>query len=95
MGRLRSVVTRHRRRLPVLIMLLLAVLALAPLVGVDPAALGLLLDADLLMLAGTVGLGLLREDGRLLAGRLAGSLPVLWVRTGVALTRESPRTLAP
>jgi UPF0716 family protein affecting phage T7 exclusion len=95
MGRLRSVVTRHRRRLPVLIMLLLAVIALAPLVGVDPAALGLLLDADFLMLAGAVGLGLLRADGRLLARRLAASLPVLWVRAGVALTREAPRTLAP
>jgi hypothetical protein len=60
---------------------------------VDPAALGLLLDADFLVLAGVVGVGLVREDSRLLAHRVARSLPVLWVRTGVALTRESPRTL--
>jgi hypothetical protein len=82
-----------RRRLPVLIMLLLAAVALVPLLGVDPAALGLLLDADFLVLAGAVGVGLLREDGRLLAFRLARSLPVLWIRAGVALTRESPGTL--
>jgi hypothetical protein len=82
------------RRLPVIIMLLLGVLALTPLVGVDPAVLGLLLDADFLALAGAVGLGLLREDLRLLTFRLARSLPVLWIRVGVALTCSSPHTLA-
>jgi hypothetical protein len=95
MSWLRSVITRHRRRLPLLVMLLLAVIALIPMIGVDPAALGLLLDADFLMLAGAVGIGLLREDARLLLVRLGRSLPVLWVRSGVALTRDSPRTLAP
>jgi hypothetical protein len=82
------------RRLPVIIMLLLGVLALTPLVGVDPSVLGLLLDADFLALAGAVGLGLLREDLRLLTCRLARSLPVLWIRVGVALTCDSPHTLA-
>ena len=95
MSRLRSVVTRYRRRLLPIIMLLLAVVALAPLLGVDPAVFALFLDAEFLVLAGAVVISLLREDVRLLGIRLARSLPVLWVRVGVALTGEAPRSLVP
>lgn len=87
-------VRTHRRRLLHAIMLLVALAALAPLVGVDPGVLALLLDADLLVLVGTVGLGLLWSDLRLLVFRLGRSLPVLWVRVGVEMTRESALSAA-
>ena len=75
-------------------MLLAGLAALGPLVAVDPGILALLLDADLLALAGVVGLGLLRGDARLVAHRFARSLPVSWVRVGIELTRSTPRSLA-
>lgn len=87
-------VRTHRRRLLHAIMLLVALAALAPLVGVDPGVLALLLDADLLVLVGTVGLGLLWSDLRLLVFRLGRSLPGLWVRVGVEMTRESALSAA-
>ncbi len=87
-------VRTHRRRLLHAIMLLVALAALAPLVGVDPGVLALLLDADLLVLVGTVGLGLLWSDLLLLVFRLGRSLPVLWVRVGVEMTRESALSAA-
>jgi hypothetical protein len=90
------VLLRRRRRWVVRGLVLVAgLLVLAPLISVDPGVLALLLDVDLVVLLGTVGLGLLAVDLRLLAVRAQRSLPVLWVRVGVSLTREAPRTLAP
>ena len=74
-------------------MLLLGAAAVVPLLAVDPAVVALLLDADFLVLVGVVGLALVRGDARLALGRAAGSLPVLWVRCGISLTRSSPGTL--
>lgn len=98
MSRLRSVAWKRGRPLRIVlrVLLLLAGLAaVAPLLAVDPGVLALLLDVDLLALLGVVGLGLLRADARILASRLAHSLPSSWVRVGFELTRTSPRTLAP
>jgi hypothetical protein len=94
-GRLRSVATRHRRRLLHLIMLLAGLVVVAPLIAVDPGVLALLLDVDFVALIGVVGLGLLRSDLRRLAARLGRSLPAVWVRVGVELTRTSPNSLTP
>jgi hypothetical protein len=85
--------SRQGRRLLLLIMLLVALLALVPLLGIDPGVLALVLDLDFLALAGSVGLALLQQDARMIALRIARSLPVLWVRVGLAVTREAPRTL--
>ena len=76
-------------------MLLAGILALAPLIAVDPGVLALLLDVDFVALIGVVGLGLLRGDTRQLRYRFARSLPGVWVRVGVELTRTSPQTLTP
>lgn len=94
MGRIRSVVGGHRRRLLHVVGLLAGLAALGPLVAVDPGILALLLDADLLALVGVAGLGLLRGDVRLIAHRLLRSLPASWVRVGIELTRTSPRSLS-
>lgn len=67
--------------------------ALMPLLGVDPGVLALLLDADFLLLAGMAGLTMLGTDATVLASRIARSLPVLWVRVGVSLSRSDPGTL--
>lgn len=74
-------------------MLLVTLLALVPLLGIDPGVLALVLDLDFLALAGSVGLALLRQDVGMVARRVGRSLPVVWVRVGVVLTREAPRTL--
>jgi len=74
-------------------MVLLGALAVVPLLAVDPTVVALLVDADFLALAGVVGLALLRGDARLVMHRLAASLPVLWVRAGISLSRSRPRTL--
>jgi hypothetical protein len=71
----------------------LAAAALLPLLGVDPAVLSALLDVDFLLVTGTVGLTMLGTGGTVLASRTARSLPVLWVRVGVALSRSDPGTL--
>ena len=76
-------------------MLLAGIVALAPLIAVDPGVLAVLLDVDFVALIGVVGVGLLRGDTRQLAYRLRRSLPAVWVRVGVELTRASPRTLTP
>jgi hypothetical protein len=76
-----------------LLMLLLGAAAVVPLLAVDPAVVGVLLDADFLALTGLVGLALLRGDARIVAGRVAGTLPVLWVRAAISLTRRRPGTL--
>jgi hypothetical protein len=92
----RVTILRHGttgRRLRRVLMLALGAAAVVPLLAVDPAVVALLLDADFLVLAGVVGLALLRGDARLVLGRAAASLPVLWVRSGVSLTRSRPGTL--
>ena len=71
----------------------LAVAALVPLLGVDPALVALLLDADFLLLAGVVGLTMVGADAKVLASGIARSLPVLWIRVGVTLSRTDPGTL--
>ena len=76
-------------------MLLAGIVALAPLIAVDPGVLAVLLDVDFVALIGVVGVGLLRGDTRQLVYRLRRSLPAVWVRVGVELTRASPRTLTP
>jgi hypothetical protein len=76
-----------------LIMLLVTLLALVPLLGIDPGVLALVLDLDFLALAGSVGLALLRQDVGMMARGVGRSLPVVWVRVGLVLTREAPRTL--
>jgi hypothetical protein len=68
-------------------------LAVLPLLGMDPGVLAVLLDVDFLVVAGTVGLTMLGTDATVLASRIARSLPVLWVRVGLALTRSDPGTL--
>jgi hypothetical protein len=71
----------------------LVAVALIPLLGVDPAFLAVLLDADFLFLAGVVGLTMLGVDVRVLGSRTARSLPVLWFRVGISLSRTDPGTL--
>jgi hypothetical protein len=71
----------------------LGLLAMLPLVAVDPALVGLLFDAEFLALLGTVGLGLLRGDARVMLARLSQSQFVTDVRVAVILTRERPRSL--
>jgi hypothetical protein len=73
--------------------MLLGAAAVLPLLAVDPAVVALLLDADFLALLGVVGITLLRGDSRLVRHRLAVSLPALWVRVGLTLTREQPASL--
>ena len=52
-----------------------------------------LLAVAVLLLAGTAGLTMLGADATVLASRIARSLPVLWVRVGVWLSRSDPGTL--
>jgi len=85
---------RPRRGSPSrLLLLLIGVAVVVSLLAVDPAVLGLLLDADFLTLSAAVGIAFVRQDVRLWTGRAAASLPVLWCRVGVRLTREQPRSL--
>jgi len=63
------------------------------LLAVDPAALGLLLDADFLAVTAGIGIALLRHAVRRWVRRVGASLPVLWCRVGVRLTREQPGSL--
>ncbi|HEY2877802.1 hypothetical protein [Nocardioides sp.] len=73
----------------------LAAVALMPLLGVDPAILAILLDVDFLMLTGLVGLAMVGVDARRAAYRITRSLPALWIRVALSLTRSDPRTLLP
>ena len=82
-----------RRTVVRLLVAALAAAALVPLLGVDPAILAVLLDADFLAVTGLVGLTMLGADARVLASRIARSLPVLWIRVGVMLSRAHPGTL--
>jgi len=76
-----------------LVVVALVAAALIPVLGVDPAFLAVLLDADFLFLAGVVGLTMLGLDVRVLGSRIAGSLPMLWIRVGISLSRSDPGTL--
>ena len=73
----------------------LAGAALMPLLGVDPAILAVLLDVDFLVLTGLVGLTMVGVDARRAAYRITRSLPALWIRVALSLTRSDPRTLLP
>jgi hypothetical protein len=78
-----------------LLLLVLGAAAIAALLGADPAVAAYLLDADLLVLLGTVGVALLAADLRVLARPARTAPVVVLVRTGAAMTRERPRTLVP
>ena len=81
---------------PVRLLLLVAgAAAIAALLGADPVVAAYLLDADLLVLLGSVGIGLLAADLRVLALRTRTSPAVVLVRTGALMTREQPRSLVP
>ncbi len=84
--------TRHRRPWRPLL-LVIGAATVVSLLAADPAAVGLLLDADFLTLSAAVGLAFLGQDVRLWARRAAVTLPVLWCRVGVRLTREQPGSL--
>ena len=75
------------------ILLLVGAAVAISLLTVDPAALGFLLDADLLVVTAAAGGLLLRHEVRRRAHQAATSLPVLWCRVGVRLTRQRPRSL--
>jgi hypothetical protein len=81
------------RRLARPLLLLLGALTVISLVGVDPAALGLLLDIDFLVLLATVGVAMLRTDVGVALARLRTRPPVVMVRAGLELTRSAPRSL--
>ncbi|WP_019145096.1 hypothetical protein [Aeromicrobium massiliense] len=73
--------------------LLLGVVAVLPLVVVDPAAIAVLLNAEMLVAMGTVGTAMLRGDLRHLWRRVADSTDVAMIRGGIALTRQHPRSI--
>ena len=75
------------------IAVVLAAGALMPLLGVDPAILAVLLDVDFLVLTGLVGFTMVGVDARRAAYRITRSLPALWIRVALSLTRSDPRTL--
>lgn len=83
---LRSLFTRR-------LMHLFGLLAVLPLVAVDPALIVLLYDAEFLALMGTVGLALLRGDARVMWLRVRDSQFVSEVRVAATLTLERPRSL--
>ena len=73
--------------------LVLGAVAVLAALAVDPAAAALLLDADLLVVLGTVGLAMANGDVRRLVRRTLTSPVVLLCRVGVAVTRAAPRSL--
>lgn len=84
--RFRSLLTRRS-------MHLLGLLAVLPLVAVDPALIVLIYDAGFLTLMGSVGVALLRGDTRVMWLRVRDSQFVTEVRVAATLTRERPRSL--
>lgn len=79
---------------PVRLLLLVAgATAIAALLGADPAVAAYLLDADLLVLLGSVGIALIAADLRVVARRVGTAPAVVLVRTGARMTTERPRTL--
>lgn len=85
-ARLRSMLTRRS-------MHLLGLMAVLPLVAVDPVLIVLLYEAEFLALMGSVGLELLRGDARVMWLRVRDSQFVTEVRVAATLTRERPRSL--
>lgn len=78
-----------------LLLLVLGAATITALLGADPAIAAYLLDADLLVLLGAVGIGLIAADLRVLALRVRTSPAAVLVRAGAVMTRERPRTLVP
>lgn len=78
-------------------LVLLGVLAVMPLVMVDPAAAVLLFDVELLSLLGSAGVMLTLEQGRSWlrdrVTRVRCAPSVLIFAAGVRLTSEEPRSL--
>jgi hypothetical protein len=72
---------------------LLGLLAVLPLVAVDPALIVLIYDAGFLTLMGSVGVAPLRGDTRVMWLRVRDSQFVTEVRVAATLTRERPRSL--
>jgi hypothetical protein len=72
---------------------LLGMLAVLPLVAVDPVMITLLFDAGMLVLIGSAGVALLHGDARLVWLRLRDSHFVLEMRVAATLTRERPGSL--
>lgn len=70
-----------------LVLLLAGAASIAALLGADPAVAAFLLDADLLVLLGSVGVALLAADLRHLARQAWTSPAVALVRTGAVMTR--------
>jgi hypothetical protein len=82
-----------RARLARVLPLLLGGIAVAGLLAVDPAALSLLLDVDLLILLGSVGLTMTRGTMRVLLTRLCCTSGARLLGIAVVMTREDPRSL--
>jgi hypothetical protein len=78
---------RHRT------MHLLGLLAVLPLVAMDPGLVVLLYDVELLALIGSVGVAMLRGDARVLWLQVRHSGFVTEVRAAAAYTRRHPHTL--
>jgi hypothetical protein len=72
---------------------LLGLMAVLPLVAIDPVMIVLLYDAEFLALMGSVGLALLRGDACVMWLRLRDSQFFTEVRVAATLTRERPRSL--
>lgn len=73
--------------------LVLGLLAVLAALAVDPAAAALLLDADFLVVLGTVGLALASGDVRRLASSARNSSVAVLFRAGLAVSRAAPRSL--
>jgi hypothetical protein len=84
---------RPNRRLVRILALTLGAAAVLALIGVDPAVAALLLDGELLILLGSVGVALLLSDLKIVGHRVATNRAVVLVRAGAAVTRESTRSL--
>lgn len=84
---------RGRRMLIRRLLHVLGLAAALPLVAVDPALVALLFDAEFLVLLASVGLGMLRGDGRVTVRRMLQSPFVTELRIAFVLTRERPRSL--
>lgn len=74
-------------------MLALGAAAVLALLGVDPAVATFLLDADLLVLLGSVGVAMLAADTRVLVARMRTSPAAVLLRTGASMTRSHPVSL--
>lgn len=71
----------------------LGLVVVAPLVAVDPAVVVLLFDVELLVLLGSLGLRMTRDDLAVLWHRVLASQVVIDTRAGWRLSWQEPRTL--